>query len=359
FVFFGLVLGAMWVTGRLGFGKIRDDQVAVVVNYLSGDTEIVNTPGFKLYLPFVEEIFLLDKASQEFLMEGTSFVDANHVPRLTVRANDGSNFFFEKISILYQLIPGNADIVLTDSGPGDRFKNNWIKAHARSVLRDEFGRFSAVEAADPTQYEAAARRSKERLNELLSAHGLKVTRIVTPKPRFDPEYERAIEERKESDQEVERLIAKVEQLEQERGQRLSAVEKDKLIEKQGLEGDLIRAKREAEAVARKITLSADAYALKRRRSGEAEKAEKVAEARGLEVKYTKEAEGLKRQAEALEQRGEVIVREALIDKLSRIVFSFVPYSRDPSPKRLEHNDLRGADGRSLEQKSAEESGSER
>ena len=56
----------------------------------------------------------------------------------------------------------------------------------------------------------------------------------------------------------------------------------------------------------------------------------------MEAKYSKEAEGLASRAEALEKRGEVIVREALIEKLAGIRFNFVPYSRDPAPNRLEH-----------------------
>ncbi len=335
-----LVLG-MWITGRLGFAQVRDDQGGIVVNYFSGSREVVQTPGFKLYLPFIEEIFLLDKSSQEFRMQGDRFVDDNHVPQLTVRANDGSNFFFEEVSILYEIVPGQANIVLDDSGPGEGFKKNWIKGYARSVLRDEFGRFSAVEAADPTQFSIATQRSRVRLNELLEPHGMRVTRIVTPKPKFDPAYEQAIEARKEADQEVERLIAKVAQLEQEREQRLSAVEKEKLIQMQALEGDLVKLMREAQADAQRVTKSADAYALKRRREGEGEQESLVAQARGQEAKYRKEAEGLEAQASALAERGEIVVREALVEKLAQIFFTFVPYSRDPAPQRLEHDDARG------------------
>ena len=269
-------------------------------------------------------------------MEGLEFVDDNHVPRLTVRANDGSNFWFEELTILYEIIPGDADKLLEDSGIGDGFKQNWIKAYARSVLRDEFGRYSAVEAADPTQYTSAAVQSRDRLNELLGPHGIRVTRVITPKPKFDAEYEKAIEDRKEADQEVERLRAKSEQLDQERAQRLSAVEKEKQIEMQALEGDLTKNLLAAEQQAIAITQAAKAYSIDKKKKGEGELAQMTARARGLEAKYTKEAEGLTQKAKALEERGEVVVREALIEKLSRIRFTFLPYSRDPSPKRLEH-----------------------
>jgi membrane protease subunit HflC len=349
-VFSFAVIAFLQATGRLGVAQIADGEVGVLVNYLNGNTSVITTPGFQIYLPGVQELVLFDRSSQEFRMEGNEYVDDNHVPRLTVRANDGSNFWFEELTILYELIPGSTATLLVDSGSGDGFKKNWIRAYARSILRDEFGRYSAVEAADPTQYTTAAIRSRERLNELLEPHGLRVTRVITPRPKFDQQYERSIEERKESDQEVERQKAREEQLIQERGQRLAAVEKEKEIEMQALQGELTRELLRAEQSMISITRDADAYAVARQRSGEGERAKMVAEARGLAAKYTKEAEGLTQRALALEQRGRVVVQEALIEKLPSIRFSLLPYSRDPAPKRLEHVQNAGDSGKLVDEK---------
>ena len=74
---------------------------------------------------------------------------------------------------------------------------------------------------------------------------------------------------------------------------------------------------------RKVKKGADAYALVRVAEGEADRAEKVAGARGLTEKYTKEAEGLRARAEALEKRGEVVVREALVQKLATVTFTLI------------------------------------
>ena len=348
-----LALVALVGFGRMGAAQIKDDQVGVLVDYMSGDMEVLTDPGFRLYLPFVQEIYLFDQTSQEFFMEGDRFVNDNHVPRLTVRADDGSNFWFEELRILFNIVPGQADKLLEDSGPGEGFKRNWIKTYARSILRDEFGRFSAVEAANPTVYSAAKVASQLRLNELLGPHGLQVTQIVIQKPHFDSKYERAIEDRKEADQEVERLIALVDQLEQERGQRLSAVEKEKQIEMQELTGELTREFLNAERQAINITQAAAAYSIERTKSGEGEKAQMIAQARGLEAKYSREAEGLVARALALEKRGEVVVREALIEKLSGISFTFLPYSRDPSPKRLEHTGSSNGDSNRVDEENFE------
>jgi regulator of protease activity HflC (stomatin/prohibitin superfamily) len=210
------------------------------------------------------------------------------------------------------------------------------------VLRDEFGRFSAVEVADPSSYTTARVRSTERLNEYLEPHGIRILQIITPKPRFDARYEEAIEERKVADQEVERLKQRELQLLQERERELALVQKEKEIQWEELQGDLKKRELESQREAIQITKEADRYKVTREAEGQQQLDRLTAESQGLVAKYTKEAEGIRARAEALEARGRVVVREALIEKLSRISFTLVPYSRDPMPKRLEHSDARGS-----------------
>jgi membrane protease subunit HflC len=338
---FGLfaVIGlGMAATGNLGVVNITDQEVATRVNYITGNTEVITSPGYQIYVPFIMNVFPMDRSPQKFLMEGTKIVNDNHVPLLTVRANDGSNFHFETLEIQYAIVPSSADLILNDSGPSDGFKYSWVKAHARSILRDEFGKYSAEEVANPATYRAARVASTMRLNELLRPHGIEIMQIVTPKPKFDPAYEQAIEDRKVADQDVERLIAYKEQLLQEREQALAKLEKEKEIERQILEGELSRQLKGVEQSAIQIKRTSDAYALGRLADGQASMIRGVNDAEGLEVKYRKEAEGLLAKALSLEERGEIIVREALVKKLAEIKFTFLPYSRDATPKRLEHID---------------------
>lgn len=343
-----IVLAAllMGFSGKLGVTSISAEEVGVKVNYMSGKSEVIAQPGYALYLPFVEEVFTFDRTTQQFLMEGTRVIGDDHVPLLTVRASDGSNFRINDLTILYELVPGDAAHVLEDSGPGTAFKEEWIKAFARSVLRDEFGRYTAVEVADPTTYKQAPVAATERLNDLLAEHGLRIVRINTPNPQFDPDYEKAIEDRKEFDQEVERLIAEAERLEQLRAQRLAAVAKEKEVEQQRLEGDLRKALLAAQEKKIAVLKEADVFATKRLAEGSAQREELLNQARGLEARYRKEAEGIVVRARALEQRGAVVVREALVEKLKSVRFTLVPYSRDPAPERLEHEGMRPSAGES-------------
>ena len=126
---------------------------------------------------------------------------------------------------------------------------------------------------------------------------------------------------------------------------LAAAQKEKEIEWQSLQGTLTKALLNAEQDQIQVEKAADAYAVAKGYTAKAENAQLVQQSVGLTAKYTKEAEGILARAEALEKRGEVVVREALIAKLVDIKFTLVPYNRDPAPNRLEHVDSR--DGASL------------
>ena len=330
----------MAMMGKLGVVSVSAEEVAVKMNYVTGNRAVIATPGYQIYIPFIEEVFKLDRTPQKFDMKGDRAISHNHVPFLTVRAKDGSNFSFDELEIQYAIIPGDAGETLDDSGPDDGFKREWIRAFARSVLRDEFGKYSAVEVADPTSYQAARIASEDRLRVMLAEHGVEIIQVICPKPRFDSDYEQAIEDRKVADQEVEKLREEESRLLNERERVLAAAKKEKEIEWQSLQGTLTKALLNAEQSQIELEKAADAYAVAKGFEAKAENAQLVQQSVGMTAKYTKEAEGILARAEALEKRGDVVVREALIAKLTSIDFTLVPYNRDPAPKRLEHVDSR-------------------
>ena len=162
------------------------------------------------FLPLFQRVEKLDVRPQIFTMEGTDpepkrkdgEVDHNRTKRLTVRANDGSNFYFEKVEIHYQVIPSMAAEVIRQNGRGDDYKWRALQVHSRELLRDEFGRHSFMEIADPSTYSAANTRAKEALNGRLQPLGIEVTNILISKPKFDDRVATAIEDRQEAEQEV-------------------------------------------------------------------------------------------------------------------------------------------------------------
>ena len=334
---FVLLLGlGIFVTGKGGIVEIQDTQVAVKVNYLTGSRTLINQPGYQVFIPWFNQVFLLDKSPNEFVMEGKADRSYNHVRELKVRANDGSTFWFERLEIQYRIKPEMAPEVLDDSGYRDAFKRNWVRASARSILRDEFGKFTAEEVADPRNYSQGTQNAELRLNEILQPHGIEIIDILTPKPKFDPAYEEAIEDRKVANQEVERLKTQLDQLEQERERLIAEVERQKATEYEQLLGDLESDRLKAERAKIEKEKSADAYRITQRNRGLAEERSRLQNASALEAQARKEAEGLEARVRALEERGEILVREKLAQLLAAIRFEIVPYRRDPAPIRIEH-----------------------
>ena len=322
-------------SGHSGLATIADDQVAVVLDGWSGARELVTTPGYRTYLPWLQQVETLDKAPNALTFGGSERQGPGKSPRLIVRARDGSSLWFENLSVLYGLRSERAAQVLDDAGPGDAWKRELVAFYARSILRDEFGRYSTEEIAQVQNLRAAARAAQERLDRALEAHGIEVLEIATPKPSFDKAYEDHIQRRKINDQESAHLAAQLDELSEERGQRQAAARREKEVEHEKLGNNLAHDLKVAANDELRIKAEADRYYLERVKAAEATQVEKQTVAAALREKYAAYAEDLERQSQDLERYGELAVRMALVDKLAGIEFNLVPYSRDPAPQRLE------------------------
>jgi len=323
-------------TGEGGIFDVADTEVAVLINYFTGGEELITTPGLVIFIPWLQQAYLFDKSPNEFVMEGSKDISFNHVRELTVRAKDGSSFRFDTLTIQYQLIPSRTAKVLNDSGDADAFKRNWIRASARSILRDEFGKYSSEEIADPTSYELAVAAATLRLDSVLEGHGIDVTQVIIPRPKFDKVVEDAIERRKNANQEVQRLGIEIEKLTNVRERTLAHVERDKAEEYEEVLGILEADRITAEKDRIRTVKNADAQKIKDANQGAATEQANLQGARALEEKARKDAEGLSARVAALEKRGEILVREKLAQKYAGIRFNIVPYRRDPAPIRIEH-----------------------
>jgi hypothetical protein len=338
----GLLLApiAVWLvvratSGNQGLALVLDDEVAVHVDYVRGTRTIVSTPGYRPYVPWAQEVFRFDKSPNAFVMKGNVGVDHNHVPRLLVRANDGSSFWFDELTLQYAVMPDRAALVLEDSGPADAYKQQLVRAHARAILRDEFGRYSAEEVVTPGNLRDATQRSLDRLNAALNPHGIEVLEVSTPKPAFDKTYEEQIARRKVANQEVEHLRAELDQLAQVKIQREQAVRNSKEVEMRKLEGNLAADLSAAQTELIRAKSEADLVYQEKVGQGRMTKLEKETQAALSTAKNLALFDDAKKHTLAMEARGESAVRAALVEKLLGIEFDIVPYSRDPAPKRIE------------------------
>lgn len=357
-----------------GLVEIKDDEVAVVVDYWNGTQRVVETPGYVSTLPYFQQVFRIHRRPAKYEMRGKNPENTQRVERLLVRAKDGSSFWFDSFTLQFALIPSMSGLALQDSEilahrlhhaylqknglvdvpegeepppPIDLSESMQVGAAAvhavaRSVLRDEFGRFSAEEVVLPENLTIATQESKRRLNELLEPHGVTVTQIATPKPQFDRNYEQMIDRRKVANQDMERLRETLAQIDDERRYVLSKVEKEMQIQRETQRGNLRRKVKQARQLDIRTRKEADVFYSEKVAEAEAIRSRMTQRADALVSRFDREAGSLLAHAQAYEEGGLASVRAALIKRLGSIRFSLVPYSRDPAPGRVEVEDTKTA-----------------
>lgn len=351
-----IVVGEL-VLGSGGFVEIEPGEVAVVYNntglaIFGDDQRTIIAQGAQTFIPGIQTLHVLERKPQVFVMSDEAAQSGrqgsrsgrgrleNVAPSLTVRANDGSNFFFDRLEIHYQILPAEAAKVLAYSGPESAYKHDLIATHAREILRDEFGRYSFIEIADPSKYGAATSEARRRLNERLLPYGLEITQIVTPKPKFEARVEKAIEERQNAEQEVEVQEEKRNKLEQEKGLKIQSIEQKKNAEYQSLVAELESAKKAAGNKLLSVRREADKYFIEREASAIAYQQEKTLRAKANEEAYRKEAEGLVAKISAAGAAGPDVLNQVIAEKvfpqLQKV--SATPLIKPSTPIDIRHID---------------------
>ncbi|MBX7083461.1 MAG: hypothetical protein K1X88_29910 [Nannocystaceae bacterium] len=337
-----LALVVLGITFASAFVVIEPGQVAVRVNNLTGARDTIVQPGLVTRAPFgLHSIYVLDASPQTFVMKGSQNVDDLHVTELTVRASDGSNFLFNDTTIIFQIASDRAEDAVRDSGTEGAFRR-WLRPYARSILRDEFGRESTISVSNPANFGAATERARARLNQVLEQHGIVVTQIVTPRPRFSEEYENMIESRNGAENQLAVIKSELARAETDRRRRLAEVDRDqnKLMQEKRAELEATLATAIAEQ-AETIRL-ADSYKIDTVAKGQAAVA--AAQRKSEELRGQLEAEfaGQRAAIDAFQNQPIERVMERLGSKLAGVTIGIQPYANDGRPSRIELEQVGGA-----------------
>ncbi len=330
------------IVGARSCVSLDPGEAAVRVNNLTGAQEVITQPGLILRLPFgVHDVYVLDVSPQTFHMRGTQSRSALEVRELEVRASDGSNFVFTDTTILFRAIPAKADAAVRDSGLGHAYYD-WMLPYARSILRDEFGRESTISVSNPTNFGAATERARKRINELLVKHGLEVTSIVTPRPKFSQEYENLIEARNQAENQLAVIDSDLARAKTERERKLAEVERDqnKIIQEKraALEAALATAVTNQTQTRREV----DSYKIEKVASGEAARAAAKGKADELAGQLLAEYATRKAQIDAFRNQPVERVMERLGERIKGVTIHIQPVRQDGSPTRIQLENLGGA-----------------
>jgi SPFH domain / Band 7 family len=329
------------VLGARSCASLDPGQAAIRINNLTGAAEVITQPGVILRLPFgIHDVYVLDVSPQTFHMKGQDNKSQLEVRELEVRASDGSNFVFTDTTILFRAIPGKADAALRDSGQGYAYYD-WMLPYARSILRDEFGRESTISVSNPTNFGAATERARKRINELLGKHGVEVTSIVTPRPKFSQEYENLIESRNQAENQLAVIDSDLARAKTERERKLAEVQRDqnKIIQEKRaeLESTLAQAVTNQTETRREV----DTYKIEKVAAGEAARAAAKGKADELTGQLLAQYATKKAEIDAFRNQPVERVMERLGERLKGVTIQIQPFRNDGSPTKIQLENVGG------------------
>ncbi len=339
----GLLVVYGLLSGGFGVVEIEPGEAAVIYNTtglgIFGDEHrVIREQGTVTFIPWAQRVEIIDIQPTVLVMEGARDVDENHLKRLTVRANDGSNFWFKKLELHYQADPSQADKIIATHGRGDGYKHYAVRVHSREVLRDEFGGYSFLEAANPASYGHATTIAAKNLNKRLKRGGLRVSQVITPKPSFEQRVEQSITARQTAEQEVLVYAKQRLRLVKERDRKKQAIREKKNAEYQSLlarlAADLQRSRNKLVSVQRE----ADKYAIARRAAANAHFVQRSTRAKAMAQAAKERAKGLAAKIRAVGERGPDVlnleIANHIFPQLQKL--SAAPYAKASRPIDIRH-----------------------
>lgn len=316
------------------FKTIQPGEVAVRVNNITGAQEARTQPGLVFRAPFgIHSVYIIDASPQTFVMKGNKAQNSLHVQELTVRASDGSNFLFKDTTIIFQILGSSAREVIRDAGPEDDFKR-WMRPYVRAILRDEFGRESTISVSNPAKFGEATERARARLNAKLEPHGVSVTKIVTPRPRFNENYENLIEARNEAENQLTVIESELQRSKTGRERTLAEVDRDQNKTIQERRAQLETALATALTIQAETIREADTYRIETVSKGQAAKSAAERQAEELEGQLAANYEARKAAIDAFKTQPVERVMERMGEKLRGVTIDIQPWGDDSTPSRL-------------------------
>lgn len=189
---------------------------------------------------------------------------------LLFKTIDGNDISLDVI-IQYQIIPAKAPYILQYVAENDYLiRQKVVRAAARSIPRDIFGELKTEDFYIAQQREEKAEKARATLSGILEPYGINVIKVLTVDYRFNPAYQKAIEDRKIAEQQAERNKSQAKAAQEEY--------KRKVADAQGQVNKLIA---ESDGEFEKSRLQADAYFLQQQQIAQAIEAEGKADADGI------------------------------------------------------------------------------
>jgi len=327
-----IITGGIYGGRELSWKTIEADEVAVIINNLTGGIKEIDRAGAVLYYPFIQDIYILDK--RELVLElSAAQIDEKHPEGnpLMVKTIDGGDVILD-LQIHYMIKPELAAHIALNTGVGniykEVYKQKWLHDYARTICYYNYGELKIDEFPDSVKRDEKAKKARKELNELLNPHGYVVTSVNLSDYRYYREYAEKIHERRLADKEVEEQ--QVRQEAARANQRKVIVEETKKLEVEVARfmGGLQKRIEEAEGRGAATREEADAYYIRVVNEADALYDKLAKEAKALLVELKAKANGLNELREALEGNGSRnLVRLEYAKRLKNAIIRGTPIRR--------------------------------
>ncbi|MGR3221403.1 MAG: SPFH domain-containing protein [Candidatus Anammoxibacter sp.] len=304
-----ILIGAVFVIGGIFIGRqftwknIEADQVAVMVNNLTGNVKAITRAGAVLYYPFIQDIYILDRPEQVLKM--TSANISKKYPRgnpVVIRTIDGGEVALD-ITIQYKIIPDMADDVIQNSGKSLSFKLKWLYDYGRTICRYNYGELSIGEFPDSFKRDHKTEKAVVEINKMINQYGIMVTSINILDYRYYREYAEKILERRLADKEIEEQKAMTAAAKRNKEKVVIEETRKMEVEIARFTGELDKRILEAEGNASRTKNNADTYLVRLRIEGDAEFSRLFNMAKAVFAQKSAEAKGIRELKMALEGPG--------------------------------------------------------
>lgn len=323
-----IIAGGIYGGKELSWKEIAADEVAVIVNNLTGGIKLVNRAGAVLYYPFIQDIYILDKREQVLKMTSAE-IDERHPQGnpLIVKSIDGGDVVLD-LQIQFRLNPDFAVHVIQNTGAGEIFKQKWIYDYARTICYYCYGELTLGEFPVSSLRDIKAQKAREEINKMLDLHGFFITSINLSDYRYYREYAEKIQERRLADKEVEEQKTRASAARE--NQRKVVMEETKKLEVEvaRFRGDCDKRIMDARGSAEAKKQDAEAYLIRARYDADAEFERLAKEAEAVLATVKTDAEGIRLLRNALEgEGGRNLVRLEYAKRLKQAIIRSTPIIR--------------------------------
>ncbi|MDO9263567.1 MAG: prohibitin family protein [Desulfosalsimonadaceae bacterium] len=224
------------------------------------------------FLPFINDWHVFDTKLQNLEMTySRQRGDRRNQDDLLFKTTDGNDISLDVI-IAYRIDAAKAPYILQNVAEDDvTLRDKIVRTVARSKPRDIFGELKTEAFYVAESREAQAGKAKDILQSILGPMGIVVEKVLTNDYRFNPEYQKAIEDKKVADQQVEKNKS---------AQHAATEEYKRKLEE--TKGEVNKMVADADGEYLKAQIEADVYYEKQKLLAEAITAEGIAEAKGIQ-----------------------------------------------------------------------------